>query len=329
MKNKVTAAVELLRLADQILVISHRRPDGDTTGCAGALCRGLRQLGKTAYILENPDVTERYAPLIAPLFAPEDFVPAFVVTVDMAEEKLMTPNAERYAGKVDLVLDHHPSNPLYGKTNVLCTEAGGCAEVVYEVLCGLGVTLTEDIARCIYIGVSTDTGCFKFSNTTAHSHIVAAACLEAGIDGGEINRALFETKSHARFEMERIVFDTMQFYDQGKIAVAILRRADIARTGATADDLDSIASVTRQIEGVMIGITVIENANGTCKVSVRTTKEVNASEICKALDGGGHARAAGATLPDTVSTEQVVARVLASARTHLPEGAAPMSCVCG
>lgn len=158
---------------------------------------------------------------------------------------------------------------------------GACAEVLYDVLTALGCRLTREIAECIYVGVSTDTGCFKFSNTTAHTHAVAAACLTAGIDGGEINRALFETKSRPRFEMERIVFDTMEFHEDGAIAVAVLWRKDIDRVGADMDDLDSIASLTRQIEGVQIGITMTEKADGTVRVSVRTTREMDASAICQ------------------------------------------------
>ncbi len=156
-----------------------------------------------------------------------------------------------------------------------------CAEVLYDVLTALGVQFTRDIAECIYIGVSTDTGCFKFSNTTAHTHAVAAACLTAGIDGGEINRVLFETKSRPRFEMERIVFDTMEFHEDGAIAVARALAQGYRPRGADMDDLDSIASLTRQIEGVQIGITLTEKPDGTVRVSVRTTKEMDAAAICK------------------------------------------------
>ena len=272
----VAGAAAALQAADDILILTHRRPDGDTAGCAGALCRGLQQIGKRAYILENPEITRRYAPLIVPYYPPEDFVPAYVVSTDIAEEKLFPDTAEPYKGKVDLVIDHHGSNDGFGKKNLIRPDAGGCAEVLYDVLTALGVKFTADIAECIYIGVSTDTGCFKFSNTTAHSHAVAAACLTAGIDGGEINRVLFETKSRPRFEMERIVFDTMEFH-------------------ADMDDLDSIASLTRQIEGVQIGITLTEKPDGTVRVSVRTTKEMDAAAICKKVGGGGHVRAAGAS----------------------------------
>lgn len=291
----VAGAAAALQGADDILILSHRRPDGDTAGCAGALCRALRQIGKTAYILENPEITKRYRPLIVPCYPPEDFRPQFVVSTDIAEEKLFPDTAEPYRGKVDLVIDHHRSNLGFGKQNLVRPDAGACAEVLYDVIMALGVKLTTDIAECVYIGVSTDTGCFKFSNTTAHTHAVAAACLTAGIDGGEINRALFETKTMPRFQMERIIFDTMEFYEDGAIAVAVLWRADIDRTGADMDDLDSIASLTRQIEGVQIGITLTENKDGTVKASVRTTKEMDASAICRKCGGGGHIRAAGAS----------------------------------
>ena len=308
----VAGAAAALQGADNILILTHRRPDGDTAGCAGALCRGLRQLGKTAYILENPEITKRYAPLIIPCYPTSDFNFAYIVSVDIAEEKLFPDTAEQDKGKVDLVIDHHRSNSGFGAKNLIRPDAGGCAEVLYDVLAALGVRFTRDIAECIYIGVSTDTGCFKFSNTTAHTHAVAAACLTAGIDGGEINRVLFETKSMPRFQMERIVFDTMEFFEDGAVAVALLWRTDIDRTGADMDDLDSIASLTRQIEGVQIGITLTENRDGTVKVSVRTTKEMDAAAICKKCGGGGHIRAAGASLD--CGMEEAKAAILTAAR---------------
>ena len=308
----VAEAAAALAAANNILILTHRRPDGDTTGCAGALCRGLRQLGKAAYVLENPEITRRYAPMIMPCYPPADFAPQYIVTTDIAEYKLFSDNAKQYEGKIDLVIDHHRSNPMFGAKNLVRTDAGGCAEVIYDVLMALGVRLTGDIAECLYVGVSTDTGCFKFSNTTAHTHAVAAACLSAGIDGGEINRVLFETKSRPRFEMERIVFDTMEFTEDGAIALALLWRRDIDKTGSDMDDLDSIASLTRQVEGVQIGLTLTENADGTVKASVRTTKEMDASAICKKVGGGGHIRAAGASFD--CGMDEARERLLAAAR---------------
>ena len=101
---------------------------GDTTGCAGALCRALRQIGKTAYILPNPEITRRYAPLIVPFYPPVGYAPHYVVSTDIAEEKLFPDTAEPYQGKVDLVIDHHGSNCGFGRKNLIRPDAGGCAE---------------------------------------------------------------------------------------------------------------------------------------------------------------------------------------------------------
>lgn len=297
MNVTVAEAASLLRVADDILVLTHRRPDGDTTGCAGALCRGLRQMGKTAYVLDNPEVTSRYAPLITPCYAPAGWSPRFVVTVDIADLGLLTPNAAIYQDKIALVIDHHRSNAGMGRANLVRAEAGACAEVVYDVLLALGVTLDVEIAHCLYIALSTDTGCFRFSNTVPDTLRAAAACLEAGVDGGEINRELFEVKSRPRIEMERVILSGMEYLGDGKIALATLHRKDIDRAGADMDDLDSIAALPRQIEGVQVGITLTENKDGTIKASVRTTKEVDASAICQRCGGGGHLRAGGASFP--------------------------------
>ena len=158
-----------------------------------------------------------------------------------------------------------------------------CAEVVCEVIEELGLTLTEEMARGIYIGASTDTGCFKFSNTTANTHRVAAKCLDTGLDGGEINRALFETKSRARYEIERMLFRDMKFYKDGRIAVALITREAKEQTGADWDDLDAIAGIPRQIEGVEVGLTLTELKDGSTKISARTTKEVDAAAICSRI----------------------------------------------
>lgn len=311
MSEMIVQAAQKLLAADHILIISHRRPDGDTTGCAGALCRGLRQLGKTAYVLPNPDLTARYQQLIEPCYAPEDFMPECIVTTDIADYGLLTENAKQYEDHIDIVLDHHRSNAMQAPIRVVRETAGANAEVVLDVLDAMHVVIDREIATCIYVALSTDTGCFRYSNTTADTLRAAARCLEAGVDGGELNRKLFEVKSWARFQIERIVFDTMEFLREGKIALVVIRRADIERTGADIDDLDAIASLTRQIEGVQVGITLTENKDATCKISVRTTKEVDASAICARCGGGGHLRAAGATL--SCGIDEARARILEAA----------------
>ena len=285
-QSTVQQIADLLLEGENILIFTHRRPDGDTTGCAGALCRALRALGKTAYVFPNPDVTPRYASLIVPFVPPEGFAPEMRVSVDVADTNMLPENAKQYAGSFDLVIDHHRSNPGFGKYNLVRPEAGACAEIIYDIILALGVTLNAEIAEPLYVGVSTDTGCFKFSNTTVHTHETAAACLTTGLDCGELNRKLFEVKRWPRLQMEQIMVQTMEFYHDRKIALATILLADRERVGATEDDLDSISALPRMIEGVQAGLTVTENLNGSVRVSVRTTKEIDASAICRKCGGG-------------------------------------------
>lgn len=308
MIGTVSRTAEALLGQDRFLILTHRRPDGDTTGGAGALCLALRKLGKTAYTAPNHGVTRRYSSHIEPYYPPEDFAPGCIVAVDCAAPDMLPPEMESYADRVDVVIDHHGSNPGFGRVNLVGGHYAACAEIICEVIEAMGVELDMDIARGIYVGASTDTGCFKFSNTTSNTHLVAAKCLDAGVDGGEINRALFETKSRARYEIERILFGSMAFYHEGKVAVALIRLEDRRRTGADWDDLDAIAGIPRQIEGVEVGLTFTELESGETKVSVRTTKEVDAAAICMQVGGGGHLRAAGATL--SCPSEEAIQRML-------------------
>ena len=189
-------------------------------------------------------------------------------------------------------------------------------ETSLSVEIGGGIRTLETLERLANIGAARMVLGTALVNDPELAHAAIAAVggdrLTAGIDGGEINRALFETKSRPRFEMERIVFDTMEFHEDGAIAVAVLWRKDIDRVGADMDDLDSIASLTRQIEGVQIGITMTEKADGTVRVSVRTTKEMDASAICKRVGGGGHVRAAGASF--TCGMDEAKAEILRVAK---------------
>lgn len=308
MIGTVSRAAELLKAADNIIILTHRRPDGDTAGSAGALCLALRKLGKKAFVAPNREITRRYAGLIVP-YAPYDgFEPAFVVSVDCADRGMIPAEMAQYAQRVDLVIDHHRSNDGFGTDNLVMGHCAACAEIVCAVIEEMGISLDSSIAEGIYVGASTDTGCFKFSNTTSNTHRVAAKCLDAGVDGGEINRALFETKSRARYEIEGMLFSGMRFYHDGKIAVALITREAKQKTGADWDDLDAIAGIPRQIEGVEVGLTLTELDNGDTKVSVRTTKEVDASAICTQVGGGGHIRAAGATLH--CGSEEAIRRML-------------------
>lgn len=300
-------AARVLKGADHVLILTHLRPDGDTCGCAAALCLALRGAGRTAYIADNTEITERYRPMTDPLRAPDGFEPAFVAAVDSSNPERIAPSVAQWADRVDLVIDHHERNPEYGRYNLVDPDCAACAELIYAVICAMEVPFTRAIGEAVYTGASSDTGSFRYSNTTSNTLRVAAACLDAGADGGEINRRLFEVKSRARHALEGYVFAHMRYTHGGAVGMAVIPYSVQQECGAGMDELESIAALPRQIEGVSVGLTLIEQGNGTIRVSVRTGGDLSAAEICRSMGGGGHLRAAGVTLNMTLehACEQV------------------------
>ena len=233
-KRDVERCAQFLQQNDQYLIGTHRRPDGDTVGSAAALCRALRQLGKTAYVLENTQITPRYAPYLAEYLRPAGWEPAHVICVDVADESMLSPNPECYENRTDLVIDHHGSNPGFGRINLIEPGYAAAAELVYEVILALGVPLDEQMALAIYLGVATDTGGFHYSNTTVHSHLVAADCMRFDqIDFGKLNLHLFEIKTRARLYLEERIIRTLEFRMDGRLTVAAITRRDREETGVT------------------------------------------------------------------------------------------------
>lgn len=295
-------AVALLRDADQIMILTHRRPDGDTVGCAAALCLGLRQLGKTAWVFPNEDITPLFSPYLEGLIDPMDASPGFIVAVDTASKGILTNRARRFGDNIDLVIDHHGTNEQYGWYNCVDPSCAACGELVYRILLKLGVHLTPEIALPLYVAVSTDTGCFAYSNTTAGTHRVAAALMEAGTDFAAVNKRHFRTKSLRRLRLEGLMTEHMHFYHDGVVSIIPISLAMMQGIGAGEEDAEDIAAFAGQVEGVRVSATIRQIQEGECKISLRTWPELcNAAAACALLGGGGHPAAAGCTVRGTLA----------------------------
>lgn len=297
MNIKDTAA--WLSRRDRFLVLTHRRPDGDTLGCAAGLVRALRETGKTAYVYFNPDITARYTPYVESYYAPEGYIPDYVIAVDIASLDLLPPGGEVYADAVDLCIDHHPSNTLYAANSCIDGEKAACGEIIYDLIMELCGKVSAEAAPPLYVALSTDTGCFAFSNTTANTLRVASYLAEAGAPIGKINKELFRKKARPRIVLESLIMGSMDFYFEGAVAIASITNSMMEKAGADEDTVDDIASLPGSIEGVAVGITIRELQNGS-KVSVRTIPRVDANKLCARFGGGGHAMAAGCTINASV-----------------------------
>lgn len=311
-------AASVLRDAERVTILCHQFPDGDTLGAGSALCRGLRQLGKRAAVRCSDQIGPKYAFLFQGL-EDDDFEPDLIVAVDIADRTLLgEPLLSQYGGKIDLSIDHHRMGTPFAKEYYIDPTAAATCEIIFSLMKLLGVRIEKPVADALYTGITTDTGCFKYVNTTPHTHRIAAELMEAGADSVDIDRAMFDTKSRARLDLERRVLHSMRFTHNGEIAIIRLTKRMIAESGAVEDDLDGIASIPRSIEGVRIGITLREKNDGAFKVSMRARPPADASKICAEFGGGGHKGAAGCTLK--FPPEEAEAKILAAAERYLSEG---------
>ena len=303
----VQETASYLRTLDDVLLLTHVRPDGDTVGSAAALCRALRDMGKTAYLLPNPEITATYEPYAVPYWAPADFVPAHVVSVDIAALNLLPDNAASWADRIDLAIDHHGSHGFFAARTCLDADAAACGEIVHDII-ALLTAVTPDIALPLYVAIATDTGCFVYTNTTARTHRIAAALLDTGIDVGPVNKALFRTKSKTRLAMESRMAADMTLFDHDRVVVMTIPLTLRQELHATEADIEELSSLAALVEGSDCGVTLRELRPGVVKISLRTGPRVDANAVCQRLGGGGHKAAAGATVNGTM--DEVRAAVL-------------------
>lgn len=286
----------LLRAADNILILTHIRPDGDAAGSGCALCLGLRTLGKTAWLARNPASMHRYDKYLDPYFAPADFAPDFIIAVDTPGIRQFPPGWEHLKDRTDLAIDHHGTNAGYARLTWLEEESAATGELIYLLLKELGIVLTEDMAEALYVALSTDTNGFRTAGTTARTLSIAADLHGRGFDVFSLTRRLFETKTPARLRLEGAMFSAMEFPLEG-VCVMTLPYETITACGAGEDDMDKISLLTMVPEGTWAGILLRQLPEGTWKLSLRTDGSVHAGDVLAALGGGGHPDAAGAVCP--------------------------------
>ena len=295
----------LLRENDRFCLMTHTRPDGDTLCSAAALCSALRRMGKKAALYRNPEITESYAPLVAPYLHTEG-ERGYVIACDVADVTMLP---EAFRGEIDLAIDHHPRNPGYAGATLLDGSKASCGEIVMELIEALCGDLTAEEAKLLYIAVSTDSGCFCYGNTTAGTLRAAAHMIDCGADNGELNKQFFRSFSPARIRLEGLVYANLQSFRGGLVNIAVITLDMMRQTGAKEDDCEDLASLPGKVRGSEINITIRELEEGKCKVSVRTSTRFNSAELCARFGGGGHPMAAGCTL----NTDPEIAALLMQA----------------
>lgn len=300
MKIDFNEAAELLKNCENAYILIHQSPDGDCTGSGIALYHILKYMGKKAKVICSDEIPARYD-FLTESYIDEEFEPQFIIASDVADINLLGDYKDSYGEAVNLCIDHHISNTDYAEKTLVCPDASAACEVVFELIKILEIPLTEEITKCIYTGIATDTGCFKYENTTARCHEIVAE-LKRTYDVGyaHINREMFEVKSRGRIKIEMAVTDIMEYYLDGRCTMICVTTDILDRWGVDESELEGIAGIPLQIEGVEVGVTIKQRDETSFKISMRSANKVNVSNICASLGGGGHIKAAGCLLSGTL-----------------------------
>lgn len=286
-------AADFLRENDCYHILTHASPDGDTIGSGFGLCAILRKMGKKANVYCSDELPKRYD-FMYEGYEPMDFEVRTVVAVDVADPKLLGKALAHYADRVELCIDHHISNTGYAKRTLVEPHAAAACQVIYKLLSSQKLTeCDEKIAKCLYTGMATDTGCFRFDSCTSETHFAAAELMKFDIGAGKINRRMFDQKSRARLAVEQHVLGNMEYYFDERCSLATVSLDDINRTGLPAEEFEGIASITTVLETVEVGVFIRQKEEHKFKASLRSTGDIDVSAICAQFGGGGHIKAAG------------------------------------
>ena len=310
-------ALQECRKANSFLVTTHADPDGDAVGSALAVMHFLRALGKTEVVCTCHDPVPRiydWMPGAVEIIEPDAIEGTFdlVVIIDVAQRERIGSVAEVLGDDQRiLVLDHHREDKPCGTVNFVEPTYAAASEIVVDLFEAAGVAMSEDAATCAYVGLTTDTGSFRFGNTDARAHRHAIALLEAGIDAAAISARVFDVMSLPKSALLERVLQRIQVSDCARYAWSWVNADDLVHVDATSEDMDGLVNYVRNIEGIEVGLLFRELEKDRTKVSVRSQGQVSSSEILKPLGGGGHAGAAGATLHTGLdeARPQVLARV--------------------
>ncbi|MFF3868016.1 bifunctional oligoribonuclease/PAP phosphatase NrnA [Micromonospora sp. NPDC001898] len=302
-----TSVVEVLIQAERVSLAAHINPDGDSLGSAIALGLALRALGKDVCVSfgNDPSIVPTslsFLPALELVVSPADFPerPEVLVVLDTASRDRMGSLANRIdTAKAVIIIDHHATNPGFGTYSLIDSEAEATAAITEELLTRLGVDLTRDIATALYAGIASDTGSFKYPNTTSKTHRLAAKLLDAGVQQDVVGRHLWDMASVGYLKLLSVVLADARLEADAAGGLGIIwttvRRNDRDRFGVAMDATEGIIDIVRKAREAEVTIVFREDDKGLYQVSLRSNGRLDVGAVCTALNGGGHRLAAGFT----------------------------------
>ncbi len=292
--------INKIKSADKIAIISHINPDGDAVGSSLALAIALRGIGKSVDVYLQDGVPGIYGFLHGSDTVLEEWNHSeydIAVALDSGDLERLGRCVEVYnSSRIKINIDHHITNTKFGDYSYIETFASSAGEMVYRIIKMSGIDINKEAAECLYVSIATDTGGFRYSNTTSICMQVAADLINCEIDVSELSQKIFDTISLAKVKLMGSAIDSLEMAGEGKIAVMHVSYGQKESFGANLDDFDGIVNIARNINGVEAAAFLVEKSPNEIKVNFRSNSYIDVSEIAKEFSGGGHKRAAGCTI---------------------------------
>jgi phosphoesterase RecJ-like protein len=289
---------QLCEQNQRFLVISHARPDGDAYGSTLGLGLVLRALGKDVTVTNSDGLADsfRFLPGSQTLVTASPTAPEtdrIIIAVDCADYKRLGSAAEKWNRVPDVNIDHHVSNPGYARINVIDPVSPATAQVLYEIIETLGWPLTREIASNLYVGLMTDTGCFRYRQTTARTFAVATKLVEAGANPTDLSESCYQSFRPERLLLLREVLNALHFDEKKQVAWFYLDPETYARSGANSDETEGLIEYLQAVRTVEVAFVLETMPDGLTRASMRSRGRVDVQKICAEFGGGGHRLAAG------------------------------------
>jgi len=313
MLGKIADAV---RSAKTLLLVSHVRPDGDALGSSVAFYHALKSLGKEVVVFNQDKIPDMYRFLpgseavVHTLGPVERFDTALLL--DCSELSRVGDEADRIASIGTLIaIDHHLSNDGTIPLSLVDTKASSTGEILVDLIDKLGVELTRDIAVNIYTAVVTDTGSFRYSNTTRKTFMLAARLVEAGADPRVVSEQVYETKPLVRLRLMSRAIETLNISRGGEVGSIVLDRRSMKQEDALPEHTEGLVDMVRSVQGVRVAVFYYEMPDGTYKISLRSKGNANVEQVAKTFGGGGHRNASACRMQGNIKDvqEQILAAV--------------------